>query len=403
MNKNFCFAKRTNWQLNSNQLAQKREAIEKEGGVVLDLTESNPTQCQFNYPKEELLTPLSMDRNLYYSPCAQGIDEARQAVTNYYQNNGFKIDSRQIFLTCSTSEAYSSLFRLLVNPGEEILVPQPSYPLFEFLIELSDARIQAYPLIYDGHRWQIDFELLKEAISNKTRVIILVNPNNPTGSFLKKRDIENINRLCEGKNIALISDEVFFDYQHSIPVDEAAASLLENKNTLSFTLGGLSKSLGLPQMKVSWIVVNGPDDLVQEAGGRLEIILDTYLSVTTPSQNALPQWLSLNSLIQQEIKKRLHENGQFLEQNTCPLCTCLPAEGGWYIILKLPKTLSEEEWVVRFLEEDGVYVHPGYFFDFADEPYAVLSLLTFPGVFQEGVRRIIKRVEAVHTIGIKEG
>ena len=318
--------------------------------------------------------------------------KARKAVNRYYQKRDLNVPLDRILLTASTSEAYSYLFRLLLNPDEGILVPRPSYPLFEFLAQLSDCEINYYPLIYKKN-WQIDLEALKNAMTSKTRAIVIVNPNNPTGSFLKREELLEINRFCENKDIAIICDEVFLDYSFSGDAQEI--SLANNSEVLTFTLGGISKSLALPQMKVGWIVASGPKEIVEESLKRLEVISDTYLSVNTPSQNALSIWLSLEPLIQKEILKRLNENREYLIKNlsTQKNCRCLKNEGGWYTILRLPSSRSEDQWALEFLEKDHVFVHPGYFFNFDEEVYIVISLLPQPKIFREGLKRIFNRVE----------
>ncbi len=388
----FQFARRTDWKLTPNHLMSHLELIKKDDNV-LDLTQSNPTQCGFQYPRDNILSPLADFRNMHYDPAAYGSLEAREAICGYYQNKGNMVDPQRIVLTASTSEAYSFLFRLLVNTGERVLIPAPSYPLFEFLLRLNDVHLDTYPLVYDKG-WRIDLNILKNIICSDTRVIVLVNPNNPTGSFVKREELEAINKMCCDKNVSLICDEVFFDYSFE-ENNKQSTTLVGNIENLTFVLGGLSKSLALPQMKLSWLVINGPQEIVKSSLERLEIIADTYLSVNTPSQNSMPQWLSLQSIIQQEVMVRLKSNKEFLkdclssEENSQYLRT----EGGWYAIFKLPSRRSEEAWVLDFLQKDRVFVHPGYFFDFPDEPYIILSLLPPPIVFQRGVRRILARVQ----------
>ncbi len=389
------FSHRTNWPLQPNQLIAALESFREKGVDVIDLTESNPTRCQFLYPDGPILSSLLDSRNIVYDPLAQGSWDARKAVCEYYQARGTIVEPQRIILTCSTSEAYSFLFRLLVNPGEHIAVGQPSYPLFQYLIELNDAIVDYYSIVYKKKRWTIDLDSLEQIVHANTRAIILVNPNNPTGSFLTVQELAKLNDLCQKYKIALISDEVFADYAFG-PRADRVNSLINNQGPLSFSLGGISKALGLPQMKLSWIVLNGEQDVMKEALKRLEIIADTYLSVNTPSQNALKDWLSLAPHIQNMIRERVMTNWNVLKQSVAAfgLCEIFDCEGGWYAILKLPSAHNEEEWVMNLLAKDHVLVYPGYFFDFKEEPYIVLSLLPETKRFQNGLTKIFKRIKA---------
>ncbi len=385
---------RTNWKLTPNQLTLRLKTLQKAGVRILDLSESNPTRCQFEYLKGELLSSLSDPQNILYEPNSKGMLEARRAVQNDYQKKGVLIDPEHIFLTASTSEAYSFLFRLLVNPGERVLVPRPSYPLFDFLADLNDVRLDSYSLRYNGSGWNLDMANLTHALQIETKAIILVHPNNPTGSFINRRELDEIIKLAQTRSLALISDEVFSDYSFSDD-PERIASLAETQEVSTFTLGGISKALGLPQMKLSWITATGPEKMLEPLLERLEMILDTYLSVSTPIQRSLPIWLQSKALIQNEIKTRIQKNRVFLLNalSRSQPVNYLHADGGWYAILQIPKTKSEEEWVLEFLEKQHVYLQPGYFFDFEEEAYIVLSLLVLPNIFEEGVLRILKRIK----------
>lgn len=389
------FSQRTQWKLTPNELSFRLEALEKQGQPVLNLIESNPTRCGLRYPKRKILRVLSNARNISYEPSGAGLTAAREAIVRYYQSRGFTVDPNRIFLTASTSESYSVLFRLLLNSGEHILVPRPSYPLFEFLAQLNDVTIGFYRLGYDKG-WHIDLENFKKSVEAQTRAAVIVNPNNPTGSFLKQKERLEINHLCRQQDMAIICDEVFSDFYFAGD-ENRIGSMVENNAVLTFTLGGISKSLGLPQMKLGWMVVSGPDDLVTTTIERLEIILDTYLSVNTPAQNALSSWLQLRPVIQRRISRHLRKNRDLITRRLTPgnVCQCLNIEGGWYAVLRLPKNHSEEQWILEFLEADRVLVHPGYFFDFEQEAYIVLSLLVHPRIFKEGFKRILKRVSAV--------
>ena len=343
------------------------------------------------------MAPLAHPRNMNYSPAPQGSREAREAVGQYYERNKYSVKPQQVFLTASTSEAYSFLFRLLADYRDAILFPRPSYPLFEFLVGLNDLQMETYPLLWDAgsHSWKIDLNALRDAIHSRTRSIVLVNPNNPTGSFVRREELQEINAMCREHQLSLICDEVFLDY-HFDDNAQDRISLVQNKDNLTFVLGGISKCLALPQMKVSWVVVNGPDELTKIAMERLEVITDTYLSVNAPAQNALKEWLSFQPSMREAICRRLKENQKFLiDHSRESICgEYLHSSGGWYAIVKLPACLTEEAWVLEFLKEDKVFVHPGYFFDFLEEPYIVISLLPPPAVFQEGIRRIFARIQA---------
>ncbi len=388
------FSQRTGWPREANPFISRMEALQKTKRGIIDLTESNPTRCHFKYPQEKVLKALVQKKGLRYDPFPMGIKEAREAVSVNYKRKGFNVSAENIFLTTSTSESYSFLLRLLCNPQDRLLVPRPSYPLFEYLAQINDVALDYYNLSYNG-RWEIDFASLEENISLQTRAVVLVNPNNPTGSFVKADELARINRLCKDRHLAIICDEVFWDYA----LDDRApkVSLVGNQEVLTFTLSGASKSLGLPQMKLGWGTIGGPEDLIREAAGRLEIILDTYLSVNSSVQHALKPWFSLQPGIQREIKGHLKENYALLNEVILKedSCESLCAEGGWYAVLRLPDDLTEDEWVNLFLEKEHVFVHPGYFFDFQSEPYIVLSLLCEPKVFREGVSRMLNRVKAV--------
>ncbi len=388
----FPFARRTQWNLTNNPLMMALEAKRRDQVPLLDLVESNPTRCELTSFDETGLQALANRQNLHYEPDASGHPAAKQAVVAYYARLGIRVTPERIFLTSSTSEAYSFLMRLLVNADDRVLVPVPSYPLFEYLLQINDAHEDNYPYYFDANQWVLDTQSLSDVVQEGTRAIIVVNPNNPTGSLLKAGEISALNAIAKEHQLALISDEVFLDY----PLIESARpmSLAGNDQVLTFTLGGISKVLALPQMKLGWIVVNGPADEVRDACARLDVILDTFLSVNTPTQNALSDWMGRRDKIQDEIRYRLKTNWQVLSELVAgkPSCQFLPAEAGWYAVLKLPSLKSEEEWVMTFLQEDNVFVHPGYFFDFYDEPLIVLSLLTAPAVFVSGLQRILRRL-----------
>ncbi len=386
----FPFARRTNWRRETNALNKALEDLGSRHIPVMDLTASNPTSCGFLYP-EGMLSALNSLENFHYQPDACGMKKARQAVAQYYARQKLLLSPRDIILTASTSEAYSFLMRLLVNPGERILVPKPSYPLFQFLLEINDVNFDYYPLLYDG-QWRLDCQALEHLVDAKTKAIILVNPNNPTGSYTALAELKFLNELCRKHQMAIISDEVFFEYP-LYPGD--AVSCAGNQTALTFVLGGLSKTLGLPQMKCAWILASGPQSVLKESLSRLEIIADTYLSVNTPVQNALSTWLDRAPGIQGQIKSRVQENGQWLSSHLNEHTQLLSLQGGWVASLRIPTVKSEEEWVLEFLREDHVSVYPGYFFDFDQEAYIILSLLPPAPVFQEAAGRIMSRLAKI--------
>ncbi|HYP08145.1 MAG TPA: pyridoxal phosphate-dependent aminotransferase [Bryobacteraceae bacterium] len=374
------FSARLAWSTARNTLTTAADQQRAEGGLLWDLTQSNPTSAGIVYPPVH--EPLADSRVLLYEPSALGLLSARQAVCEYYQCS---VTPDRVLLTASTSEAYSYLFKLLCNPGDEVLVPRPSYPLFDMLAQLESVKVVQYPLHYD-HGWFIDVEAVRHAISEQTRAIIWVNPNNPTGSFLKRAEYEAIARLCSSHGLALIGDEVFADYPIDVATD-GLPSLTGLNECLSFSLSGLSKVCGLPQMKLGWIVANGPGS--EEALNRLEWIADTFLSVGTPVQCAAPALLAARHPIQEQIRKRTQSNLRYLRVATVGTsCRLLRVEAGWYATLQVPKTRSEEEWTLELLDR-GVLVQPGFFFDFESEAYLIVSLLTEEDVFREGVRHIL--------------
>ena len=354
---------------------------------MIDLTLSNPTQAGFAYPEEigEILGRIG--GGMGYRPQAAGLPEARRAVQGYYAEKKIGVEIEQLLLTASTSEAYGFLFKLLADPGDELLVPRPSYPLFEFLAGLEGLETRSYPLRYGGAGWEVDVDRLAAAIGERSRAIVLVSPNNPTGSFVKRQEREDIEALSRECGLALIADEVFADY--TLDAGQERGSFAAATDLLTFTLSGLSKVLGLPQLKLSWIVIQGPEKERHEALARLEVIADTYLSVGTPIQEGLPELLRLREGIQKQIGERIRGNLAFLKERIANLknVRLLACEGGWYAVLKVEE--DEERLALELLEE-GLFVHPGFFFDFTREGFLVLSLL--PEDFPEGVERLAKHL-----------
>ena len=388
----FPFAHRTNWQQETNALNKALDELARQQVPVLDLTASNPTNCGFIYP-EGMFSILDSVDNGSYHPDACGLIKAREVLSKYYARQQMVIPPHDIILTASTSEAYSFLMRLLVNPGENVLIPKPSYPLFQFLLEINDVGFDYYPLVYDGQKWCLDTEVLERlVVDTKPKAIILVNPNNPTGSYISLAELNFLNDICHKHQVAIISDEVFFEY----PLFSGhAVSCAGNKEALTFVLGGLSKTLALPQMKCAWIMASGPKDILQDSLARLEIIADTYLSVNTPVQNALGSWLDYAPQIQAQIIARVKTNRQWLQAHLTDHTELLSLQGGWYAILRIPAVKSEEEWALEFIQEDHVSVYPGYFFDFDKGACIILSLLPLGPIFQEAAGRILRRLARV--------
>ncbi|HUU13556.1 MAG TPA: pyridoxal phosphate-dependent aminotransferase [Terriglobia bacterium] len=386
------FASRTSWPQVPNRLSQVLDERRRQGLPILDLTESNPTRCDFTYKAGEILTALADPRSLSYDPQPRGLLAAREAIAAYYAERGINVDVERIFLTTSTSEAYAYVFRLLANPGDNILVPSPGYPLFEILGGLNDLEAISYPLVYD-HGWHMQVETLRDRVNARTRAIVVVHPNNPTGSFVKNQELKLLLECCRERSLALIADEVFADYAFESD-EKRVTTHAQVADALTFTLSGLSKISALPQMKLAWVVVNGPGGELQQALSRLEFIADAYLSVSAPLAHALPELLETRRAIQPQILNRVRANLRHLDSQLAPgtPVSRLETEGGWYAILRLPTTRSDDDWAIEFLSKDGVLVHPGHFYDFASEGYVVLSLLPRPEEFAEGIRKILARV-----------
>lgn len=386
------FSSRTNWNLTPNALHQLLEKKRKSGERILDLTESNPTRCGFTYDPA-VLEALSTERSMSYEPEPHGLLIARKAISDQYDRQRITVDPSNIFLTAGTSEAYSYLFRLLCNPGENVLVPKPSYPLFDYLCALNDVEARHYRLRYYDE-WELDFESLTGAVDSSTRAILLVHPNNPTGSFVRTKDREAITKFAREHGLALISDEVFGGF----PLDNTEKpfeSFATEPNGLVFTLNGVSKWLGLPQMKLAWIIVSGDEKLVSDATNRLEIISDTYLSVGTPVQHALPALFLDETNVTGQIRNRIRSNYrfliQFLGQSSLSV---LRAEGGWNAIVRLPGILSDEAWATRILAEGNVLFYPGHFFEVDLEASVIVSLLPEESVFSGGIHAMANVVRS---------
>lgn len=379
------FAERTNWNLTPNRLSAALAQHRAAGKPLLDLTVSNPTDCGFAYDSDAILDAMRNPAVLKYEPVARGLASARSAVAEYYAEHATRVSIDDIFLTTSTSEAYSYAFRLLCNPDDELLIPAPSYPLFDFLADIQDAKLVRYPLLYD-HGWQIDFHALEQAITPRTRGVIVVHPNNPTGHFAKHAEIEKLNAICSAANLAIIADEVFLDFSLNA---ERPSSFGGNQEALTFTMSGLSKICGLPQMKAAWLAVSGPQKLKSEALARLEVIADTYLSMNAPVQLAMPFFISQRQNFQTQLMKRIQGNLSELDRQLAAqkVCSRLAVEGGWYAILRVPATRSDEDLALALLNDKDVYVHPGHFFEFPNDGYLVVSLISGEADFSQGLAR----------------
>jgi alanine-synthesizing transaminase len=383
------FASRTNWNLKPNRLAEALERHKSGGRRLLDLSASNPTECGFKYDAPAIMRSLCAPASLQYHPDPKGLKSARQAVSDYYPERGQRIAIDDLILTASTSEAYSFIFRLLCNPGDELLIPTPGYPLFDFLADVNDVRLVRYPLFYD-HGWHIDMHALKQAITPRTRGIIVVHPNNPTGHFTGQEEIAELNQICAANRMAIIADEVFLDFA----LGAAQKSFVTNAGSLTFTMSGISKISGLPQMKFAWLAVSGPEETKREALARLEMIADTYLSLNAPIQLAAPVLLRQRAKFQQQLMARVRQNLAELDSQLAGKNNVgrLAVEGGWYAVLRIPATRSDEELAIDLLEKHDVYLHPGHFYDFPRDGYLVVSLITPEQDFHEGMGRILSVV-----------
>jgi alanine-synthesizing transaminase len=388
------FSDRTNWKLTPNRLTEVLEEVRSSGAHVLDLTVSNPTRVGLHYDEPLILESLASPYAMDYDPQPKGLPGARAAVAGYYQtvHRLHHFDPDRLVLTTSTSEGYSFVFRLLCNPGDELLVPKPSYPLFEFLADLQDVKLVPYPLIFD-HGWQMDFPSLEGVVTKRSRAVVVVHPNNPTGSYVHPHEQESLNNFCRKHGLALIADEVFLDYAHNLAPERSFAA---NQDVLTFTLSGVSKISALPQMKVAWIATSGPAAEVERAQARLEVISDTYLSMNAPIQWALPALLKQRTSIQQQLLDRVRANLAEFDRQLAAQQTChrLGVEAGWYAILRVPVMQTDEELVVDLLHRKSVLVHPGHFYDFPRDGFLVLSLLTAEAEFLQGIERLFEAIGA---------
>ncbi len=383
--KRFRWSTRTQWDMGETLWARELARLRAAGTRLWDLTVSNPTACGFTCEEASILGPLGDPEALRYEPNPKGLRLAREAVSRYYRDHGAGVDPEQIFLTTSTSEAYSFLFRLLCDPGDEVLIGQPGYPLFDFLAQLDNVQLIPYELFYD-HGWHLDLQALRRRITPRTRAIAVVHPNNPTGHFTRAQERAAIEGLCREHGLALLVDEVFLDYGHA--GRDAGQSFANGSHLVpTFVLSGLSKVAALPQMKAAWMACFAE----QEALMRLEVICDTFLSMSAPIQHALPSWLSARGVLQRQIRERVERNLGTLDAalRRQTLVNRLDVEAGWYAVLRVPGLQSEEETALQLLLERAVVVHPGGFFGFSGQGWLVVSLLAPEEDFTAGVESII--------------
>jgi len=382
------FSQRTNWTLSPNRFTRVVEELRSSGAPLFDLTVANPTQCGFQYDAGAILKAFQRPESLTYDPQPKGLLEGREEVARYYRHDHHAtLDPDSILLTTSTSEAYSYVFRLLCNAQDEILVPRPSYPLFDFLGDLQDITLVPYYLEY-AQGWLIDFQSIIRAVTPRTRAILLVHPNNPTGSHCCEEEVHRLNEVCRQRKLALIVDEVFLDYAFDGSPRKTFAA---NHEVLTFTLSGLSKIAALPQMKVAWVATTGPETLTRPALDRLEVIADTYLSLNAPTQWALSALFEQRHSLRPQLLQRIRENRSQLQALLAdhPVCELLHAEAGWYAVLRLPVNYSDEDFAIELLRKHHVLVHPGHFYDFSADGYVVLSLIAPTAAFSAGVQRLL--------------
>ncbi|MBK9258389.1 MAG: pyridoxal phosphate-dependent aminotransferase [Polyangiaceae bacterium] len=392
------FSRRTAWDRSENPLATLIRDARRSGRPLVDLTESNPTRCNI-VNTDHLIALFGHPRGSAYEPHALGHPVAREAVARYFAERGLPADPDRVVLSASTSEAYAWIFKLLCEHGDRVLIPAPSYPLFDYLARLENVEVDRYPLVRE-EAWRIDFDALEGAIvkaEGRARAIVLVHPNNPTGSFVRRDEAVMLSTLAAKHGLALVVDEVFAEYAHGALPDNRLPSFSTERNALTFVMAGLSKSLLLPQCKVGFTLVCGPDALVQEAIARLEVVADTYLSVSTPAQLALPELLAARHGIQAAVRTRVADNLAALDKaitnaGSHAAVRRLPTDGGWYAILEVARTRDEDAWVELLVRDHGVIVHPGYFFEMDREGFLVVSLLPEQARFAAAIESVVATV-----------
>ena len=385
------FAKRTQWDVSDNEFSARMAELKKDGRPLFDLTVSNPLRCGLDLSGLDIAGSFDKDGLLDYRPDPLGLPSAREVVKAYYAEKGVNVPASRLLLTASTSDAYSYIFRLLCEADDEVLIPAPSYPLFSFLADISDVRLKSYALeIGEDGLWRMNRTAFMEALTVRTRAIIVVNPNNPSGSFVRSEDLDFMLAVAKERKIAIICDEVFADYALDAGADAVPTLAGRCGGVLSFVLSGISKILALPQMKLAWMLVQGPEDVLEVALKRLEIIADSYLSVNTPVMLAFGDWMGRRSEVQALLQARLRENVQAMNEifRDYEGLDALRVEGGWYALLRMKGVYNEESFVLRLMEDERVAVHPGYFYDFAEGAHAVLGLLTPTGLWREGLMRL---------------
>jgi alanine-synthesizing transaminase len=395
------FSSRTSWDRTENPLAAAIAEARAAGRPLIDLTESNPTRCEIA-DLAPAIQKLGDPRGAAYAPEPLGHPAARAAVSAYYAAKGASVDPNRVVLSASTSESYAWLFGLLADPGDRILIPRPSYPLLSWIATSQDVELEGYRLDRDRD-FAIDFDDLIGKITCRTRAIVTVHPNNPTGTFVRTNEAARLEEIAATHDLALIVDEVFGDYDTGAPPPDAAPTFARSNGALTFVLSGISKVLLLPQCKLAWTVVAGPADQAAEAIARIELVADTFLSVATPVQLALADLLSSQPAIAAAVRTRLSENLRTLDLAVRGIGNAravkrLPTQGGWYVVLEVPWLHDEDALAEALVRQDGVIVHPGYFFDFEHEGYLVLSLLSPPATFREGVARMARRITELSSI-----
>ncbi|HVB35409.1 MAG TPA: pyridoxal phosphate-dependent aminotransferase [Patescibacteria group bacterium] len=381
------FAKRTAWDLEANPLSRTLSRVRSAGTPVIDLTASNPTACELAYDSGKILESLASPAALAYEPATRGLAAARGAVSAYYGEHGAEVPAESIVLTTGTSEAYSFAMRLLCDPGDEILVPEPSYPLLAFLAGIQDVTLVPYPLVYENG-WRMDFPAIERATTPRTRAVVVIHPNNPTGNFCPPGDARRLSGWCAERGLAILADEVFLDFALDGPPPPSFAAMRE---ALTFTLSGLSKIAGLPQMKASWMAVSGPGPAKEQALERLEVIADTFLSMNAPIQLAMPAFLDLRRGFQEQLLSRIRQNLAELDRQLAGQSSYhrLAVEGGWYVVLRVETDRTDEDLAIELLATQGVYIHPGHFYDFPGEGYLIASLICPPGEFAAAIGRLL--------------
>ncbi len=388
-------SQRTRWNFSPNAITTVTSAVRASGAPLWDLTATNPTRAELPLGPfhTNVLAAIATPDALVYHPDPRGLSTAREAVAGYYRTRGFTVDPGQVILSASTSEAYGWLFKTLCDPGDEVLVAHPSYPLFDDLARMEGVQLRPFPLVYDG-AWRMDLDALRAAMRPNTKAVAVVHPNNPTGSYVTLDEQRALGDLCATHGLALIADEVFGDYAFGED-PHRAPSFVTVDTALTFTLSGLSKVAALPQMKLGWIAASGPPRAVSEALERLEMVADCYLSVAAPVQHAAGYLLGAASSVESVVRARVQANLAALRARLLPdsRVSLLRVEGGWTAVLRVPRTRTEEDWCVTLAERDGVLVGPGYFYDFVAEAYLVVSLLPPEDVFAEGIARVVDRID----------